>query len=380
VHTHSGTDSFSDENMTDADRDVYADRVNGVAEVVMSSGGSHSTRAPHNTAHVKMKGPRVFMVFVLLANVFPVLMRDTSWGTFVLALVLINLLGFLVIVQGDPFSVTLLLTASSSTIPDAASSSSSSSLQPKRKQRNAKGNDNSSPLKTHMTTKARKLAAPDRSERKSTVVDGKAVQLDMFASEYKRLPGIVDKEDLPDGGNCMCDAAATSFVVRMPPNYKKTGKKGPSEESFFTFIGADVFTCETKVSHIMQHIRLPKAGDANIANQSEEIQALIANEEPVGTVPSWLCINLMVPAYGPGGMVFGKSNRKDGDGYTVAMYFKISEYGRQQLLEQKSNASQLLVRFWDTCMEQEKDKVGRLFRVCVCLCRHALSHFVCIYM
>ena len=50
----------------------------------------------------------------------------------------------------------------------------------------------------------------------------------------------------------------------MPPNYRKTGKKGSSGQPYFDLIGADQCATKKKVFNIMNYFELPAIPDKEI--------------------------------------------------------------------------------------------------------------------
>lgn len=279
---------------------------------------------------IEMRGWRFFLSIGLLTTVFPVLMRDTSQPTFVMSIVIAVLLEYFLIVGGDPFSLTAIIT------PHGSTNKITSAVRTVQR--------NSTLKSTHTESSSSQNTAVASSEE--DVLDAAAAVLS------EKIPiGLTGVRKVPDrddmSPNDCCDAVASTFNVRVPPNYAKNKTKGPSEKPFFGFVGVDVFKTERKLSHVMENIRLPEPGEFKlvIPQDGDPEDDDMTDDSMCGTIPPWLVVNMMVPDYAPSFLGRGE---QDGEGWSLVMYFKLTKYGRRQLSELKTGSSRLLKTFWDS--------------------------------
>jgi len=74
---------------------------------------------------------------------------------------------------------------------------------------------------------------------------------------------------------------------------------------------------------------------------------MTAEEAPdlsVEVIPPLIVVAYQIPIFSPGNPLWGKG-AEDGEGFCFVMYFMLTREGREQLVAQKSPASQLLKRF-----------------------------------
>ena len=82
-------------------------------------------------------------------------------------------------------------------------------------------------------------------------------------------------EDMPP--NSCCDSWAELWNLRIGPNYKKTGAKGPSPPSLYEFVGLECYETPNPCSNIAKYLRIPKV------------------QFETNGLPGVLCVNLQQP-------------------------------------------------------------------------------------
>ena len=206
-----------------------------------------------------------------------------------------------------------------------------------------------------------------------------------------------------------CRTAGESFMVRMGPNYRRTKAKSASAPSLYECVGLDIFQTDAKVDHIARLLRLPlpparlrRRGEASAGAKEEKrrkasaalaqaaaayaahlagasdpsagvasfppldpVTAALLVEYPdgdftdasdeldgefvptsddaaIGVPPLWV-VNFQIPAYDPPMPMWGK--KEEGEGYSVVLYYSLTEQAKDDLRQNLTPAARLLKAF-----------------------------------
>jgi hypothetical protein len=150
------------------------------------------------------------------------------------------------------------------------------------------------------------------------------------------------------------EADATTFRLRIGPDYAKNKLKDYSLPSLCELMGMDVFRCPTKVSHIgkdvdVSPILVPSTrGGSPFANAADlKLDAELDSEARLGMPPVFI-VHLKIPDYAPPNPVWGAA-KSDGEGWGMTMYFTLKDETRRELLKssdaERANAVTLLRNF-----------------------------------
>ena len=141
-----------------------------------------------------------------------------------------------------------------------------------------------------------------------------------------------------DGNAAACswgEIDPTTFHIRSK-DYMRTKVKEPASGAIYRIIGVDMYSFDTKLSHIAQHVELPTP-----PTLGPGAQALPADKQ----LPPLLIINLQLPTYAPS--VFGST---DGPGYSLVYYFALPEGWEPEMVGNEA-ALDLAQRFFHNGME-----------------------------
>jgi len=143
----------------------------------------------------------------------------------------------------------------------------------------------------------------------------------------------------PDHTWCKCDHR--QFKVRIGPDYNKYKKKAPSGAPLFEPFAIDVFCTKQRCDHATQRFALPE----------ELVNVDTFNEH----VPPIFVVQIQIPSEPPPSMF---TTVEDGPGWSILLYFKITEDTRNQL-KNLSTASPAVKLFADYCKKAPNDPTFR---------------------
>jgi len=148
---------------------------------------------------------------------------------------------------------------------------------------------------------------------------------------FSKIPRVDEKQTSQIGsffGNC----EGKDFQTRQL-GYKSHGKKGPSERTFFDLHSFEHFTNSTKIHHVSQYLNFP-----DLPHHSAENMAGLEG------IPKFYTQMMMIPDYEPPNPVWGGS-KTDGNGVQMLFCWALSDWGIQQLKENKTGPAKLVKRF-----------------------------------
>ncbi|CAL4923257.1 unnamed protein product [Urochloa decumbens] len=188
--------------------------------------------------------------------------------------------------------------------------------------------------------KMQQLTGGSPAKKKSTVirVSYKTTSCDDYedSSELGKSKKYVVRpkvgQTIPCGGEkpttgCWSRIDPSLFKLRSETFLKDKKKCAAPNYAAYYPIGVDLFACPKKVHHIAQHLDLPQI-----------------RTHP--KLPSLLIVNIQMPTY-PAAMFLGDS---DGEGFSLVLYFRISEYYDKEVSEHFKDS---IMRFF----ENESEKV-----------------------
>lgn len=129
--------------------------------------------------------------------------------------------------------------------------------------------------------------------------------------------------------DCWSPVAGETFNVRIGPNYKKYGKKSPSEDAFLEVVSVDVYTVPHKVDNIFPFV--------------DRRSPVLEGHD------FFFVINIQAPGYAPPNPVWG-ATKEDGSGWLVVVVLAIkpeilAEVRKPQTSDDDPGHYRLLRRF-----------------------------------
>ena len=148
-----------------------------------------------------------------------------------------------------------------------------------------------------------------------------------------------------------CDES--SFLLRVGPNYAKTGAKEPSPSALFDLVGIDFLRSNTRIKNIGKKVKFPsdwtdgygssddEDGDGDGEGEGDDDVHIGGGHH----VPTMLIVNTQFPK-DFNTSLFSEAPT-DGEGWNLVHYFRIKKSVREELkdLEKASPAVKLLARF-----------------------------------
>ncbi|EEC83877.1 hypothetical protein OsI_29876 [Oryza sativa Indica Group] len=188
--------------------------------------------------------------------------------------------------------------------------------------------------------KMQQLTCGSPAKKKSTVIrlsykrtscddyedDSELGESEKYVVRPKGGTTILYRGEKPTSG-CWSRIDPSLFKLRSETFLKDKKKCAAPNYAAYYPIGVDLFASHKKVQHIAQHIELPQV-------------------KPHDKLPSLLIVNIQMPTY-PAAMFLGDSN---GEGLSLVLYFKISEYFDKEVSE---HFKESIMRF----IENESEKV-----------------------
>ncbi len=142
-----------------------------------------------------------------------------------------------------------------------------------------------------------------------------------------------------------CDAS--TFNLRIGPNYKSTGAKAPSPNELYDLVGIDFLQSKKRIQHIGKKVIFPPewtegyvSSDAGSGDDAVEFRDVKTTH-----IPTLLIVNTQFPRDFSTSM-FGES-KKDGEGWNLVHYFRVKKSTLAELenFETASNAVKLFAKY-----------------------------------
>lgn len=339
---------------------------------------SRQLRNIYSGAPIYVRGRGYFFLSVIWVLVMSLFLRECSTFTFKLTMGLVFVVLYFLCIRGDPGSIGIVFdqsninnkskremkerlqaikamdertagalasSSSSSSASSSASASASSSLPPSSD--TTRDHKKAEPL----TSDSRTAASTSTASSSSSSREGKDLYLVKGGGTLTRKPEIYTKStcaEIPPMS--YCEAKGEDFKVRMPPNYAWTKAKAPSAHQIYEVTAIDLYTSETKIDDIGQHLYLPHRDGSVDAKTGEDPRAGYRDGEETFQdkygLPEYLIVSWQLPLYAPANPVWGVM-AGDGEGCQIVIRHKISDLARKELESgELTHATKLYKRFF----------------------------------
>lgn len=144
---------------------------------------------------------------------------------------------------------------------------------------------------------------------------------------------------------------ASSFNLRIGPNYKSTGAKAPSPNELYDLVGIDFLQSRKRIQHIGEKVIFPPewtegyvSSDGGSGDDAVEFRDVLDKQH--SHIPTLLIVNTQFPREFSSSM-FGEA-KKDGDGWNLVHYFRVKKSTLAELenFETASNAVKLFAKYY----------------------------------
>eukprot|EP00053_Salpingoeca_punica_P009381 m.84068 g.84068 ORF g.84068 m.84068 type:complete len:386 (+) comp15005_c0_seq1:158-1315(+) len=142
----------------------------------------------------------------------------------------------------------------------------------------------------------------------------------------------------PFANGSVAPGKGEEFMVRVGPNYSKTGKKEPSRSAMYDLVAVDIMRTQQRIAPITQLFSPPKLSPRAAAFQHE-------------SVPRLFVLNIQLPEQPAS--IFGKD---DGPSIQIVMFFEINNETMDALadLDKAEPAYKLLVEYFARAVAEPK--------------------------
>jgi hypothetical protein len=151
---------------------------------------------------------------------------------------------------------------------------------------------------------------------------------------------------------------ASTMHVRTGPNYRKEGKKVPSETALMNLVGCDLYYSEEKLDFVAEKVLFPEPTPNSFISLEESSGEKASRYRPLpGDLPHFFVFNIQLQKAGATG-IFGS---RGGSGYSLVCYFEPSEeFLRDVASTGSTSPAAKLVQKWFTTYHDDQAMHDRL--------------------